>query len=291
MKSRKIAEILLLTMSVIIIFSATANATESRLIPVAYKSCDQPGNIQYSATHLWDGVADTNHKWCCFHAGYRQPQIHWVAMDFGAVYPVTRIVVIHDGTKPDRTHLNTEDFNFVGSTKSIEGPWFSIKEIKDNTKAMTEFTLAGVNLRYLKLEVTDPQVSAAPNSPRDDWAVRIRELYVFTSDTKGASDSKLKPIAGYAPTPYATTSVGSSPVQVTPVSTLPASHKGQILYYFYEPTVANCKKQERIFSQPQVRDALGRYKTEAILTSSQDPRIEVLPISWTIPRAFSKSLL
>ncbi|HRU54554.1 MAG TPA: hypothetical protein P5245_08590 [Candidatus Sumerlaeia bacterium] len=104
------------------------SGAENRIIPVGYKACG-PAGAECRFECLWDGQEHIAKKWCCSHAGYNTPQVHWGIMDLGNIYPITRIVVVHEGNLTDSKHLITEDYKLFGSAASMEGPWTLIKEL------------------------------------------------------------------------------------------------------------------------------------------------------------------
>ena len=210
---------------------------ETRLIPVAYKACGPDKSSPWSAEHLWDGIEDMDHKWCCFHAGYVVPQTHWIIMDLGNVFPISRIVVVHDGNEEELTHILTEDMKFFGGNTSTKGPWKLIREINDNNRQRNEVILNNVSVRYLGMEISDPQYGEGPNKKQDDWAVRIQELYIFTPQTKPAPSSpfpisktspfNVPPKTSPKPNPFQAPNVGghqyASRSRVNPLTPRPSS--------------------------------------------------------------------
>jgi len=281
---KKIIVLFLLFLTLAPLFSY---GQEQRLIPISYKSCDSRENKDYSVKNLWDNNTDAKHKWYCFHAGYTTPQTHWVVMDLGAIYPINRIVVLNEGNEQSQLNLLTEDFKLFGSDISMTGPWFIIKDIVDNMQKVNTFELPGIKLRYLGLEVTDPQVGAGPNKTQDDWAVRISELYIYTEPPLNTLPAD---ISTSPPSPFDISSViptATSPPVQTPLETgssfpdnvialinKETSNKtGKKLLYFYNPNVVKCKNMEAYFTIPKVIEALKPYYFEPVRSSSNEPRL------------------
>jgi len=243
-----------------------------RLIPIAYKSCDPKGNLDFPAKNLWDGKSDASHKWCCFHAGYKVPQTHWVIMDLGNSYPISRIVIHHEGDIKKQPHLLTEDFRFFGSNTSMEGPWFEISAIKDNQKQINTITLPNIRVRYLGLEVTDPQLGKGANKTQDDWAVRITELYIYTPE-KGISSNPFPVNQVRSPfdinTPLLPSHIPTSKnstlkIIFDQVNNNKTYKTGKKLYYFNNPNIVKCKNLEKFFATTQVKQALLPYHVKAV---------------------------
>jgi F5/8 type C domain-containing protein len=268
------SRISVLLIILILLFAVCLFAEEQRIIPVSYKSCGPDRNSVCSADHLWDFKDDTDNKWCCFHAGYHTEQAHWVIMDLGSVYPISRIVVIHNGITGER-HLFTEDFQFFASAKSMDGPWSLIQTIVDNNLKTNDFPLSNVNARYLGLEVTDPQTGAGPNQKQDDWAVRINEVKIYTSDGNTAVPEA--PVASPSKTnnPFIVTGSNPSSPVYNPANPAPSTYsqpwatteKKQILY-FYNEKVTGCQQMMNIFAMPDVKKSFEPYDTKQINSGS-----------------------
>lgn len=242
-KYSKICMILLLTASM-----QTILASEERLIPVSYEVCGEASKTDSSASMLWDNLLDQNHKWCCFHAGYYTEQSHWIAMDFGKTCPITKIEIIHDGESIGERHLRTEDFAFYGSNSSIKRDWQLIQDVKDNTEFKNTFTFSNpASYRYIKLEITDPQLSSGANMKQDDWAVRIRELYIYTGDGAEAQTATVQ-------NPVPTTALSSNPLYT--------------IYYFYNPYVDKCKIVQSYFMSMELKPLLDQFKVININANS-----------------------
>ena len=256
---------------------------EQRLLPILYKSCDSRDNKDYPVRNLWDNNTDQMHKWCCFHAGYTTPQVHWIIMDLGAIYPVTKIVIEHEGNEKEQLHLLTEDFTLFGSIDSMSGPWTVLKDIKDNKEKINTLAFPGIKIRYLGLEVTDSQVGSGPNQKQDDWAVRISEFSIYT---QGSQIDPFPPVPDSPPSPF-----DLSPTPPAPVPTatgtgvqFPENVKALVqqkttekperrLYYFYHPNVEKCQSLERFFMTPRVIELLKRYSFEPVNTLSNESLI------------------
>jgi hypothetical protein len=281
---RKISVLLFL---LLILAPLSSYGQEKRLIPISFKSCDPKENKDYSAKNLWDNNTDPKHKWHCFHAGYTTSQIHWVIMDLGDVYPITRIVVQHEGDETGQFYLLTEDYKLFGSDISINGPWFMVREVKENRQKINDIELPGIKVRYLGLEVTDPQLGSGPNQKQDDWAVRISELYIYTEPVQNptyvAVPSSL-PSPFDLPPPLPTPT--PNPLQPAQDSTPPfpdnviesinkqaSAKSGKKLLYFYNSTVVKCKNLETYLSSPKVMAVLKTYYFEPVRTGANDPRL------------------
>lgn len=269
-----------------LVFAANAQE-ERRLIPVKYKACGPGGSVN-PVDNLFDGMEDDKHKWCCFHAGYANEQSHWVIMDLGANYSISRIVVVHEGNDANLRHLLTEDFRFFGSKQSMDGPWNTICEINDNLKKKNEIRLSNPEYRYIGLEVTDAQVGIAPNQSQDDWAVRITELYIYTNAPMESQNNaqlvstdspfvnkQTFPAPNKAPS-ESSSSGASKPVAPKPPAPVKANpdNKNKTIYYFYNPYVDKCKKMEDIFTSSRVIKALEPFNKQAVNTSDKDPRFK-----------------
>jgi len=258
-------------------------ANERRIVPVDWRSCGPAQDEKSTARLLWDKKADTGHKWCCFHAGYREPQIHWVIMDLGAEYGISRIRIVHDGSQQKQRHLLTEDYTILGSKYSMDGPWTPMKVVKDNTKQVNDFRFEGMRFRYVGLEVTDPQLGPQPNGVQDDWAVRIQELSIFTSDPESAV--RARPF----PDPFRVSSGGkvSRSVYQNTSRTITPERQQSIrypvrnrtvfprkkLYYFYNPDFECCCEMHKVILLEPVQQAMGKYRFENILSTARDPHI------------------
>jgi hypothetical protein len=258
-----------------------ASGQEQRLKPVRYKSCDSKENLDYSAKKLWDDLADIKHEWRCFHAGYQTQQYHWVIMDLGSPFAISRIVIHHEGNTLESKHLLTEDFKVLGSMHSMDGPWFLVTEIKDNAEQINTIQVPDIKMRYIGLEVSDPQCGEGPNKKQDDWAVRIFELYIYTREQPPAYVNLLSSVTP-TPTPESTQnsnppSSGNNPiVQNTPNVSSPISNPelfktGKKLYYFFNPNVVKCQNMEKMFNSLAIKEALLPYKMEAVLIKKDDP--------------------
>lgn len=256
-----------------------AGCEELRLKPVSYKSCDPKENLDYSAKNLWDNIADMKHKWCCFHAGYKTPQTHWVIMDIGIPIAISKIIVHHEGNNTERRNLLTEDYKIFGSLKSINGPWFPIREITDNAEQINTIQIPDIKMRYVGLEVTDPQSGEGFNKNNDDWAVRIFEIYIYTKETPPPF-SNLYSL--FTPTPGAPTSANlpssgdNPPIPDTSNVFSPASNPelfktGKTLYYFFNPNVVKCQNLGKMFTSPEVKESLLPYKMESVRSKTDEP--------------------
>lgn len=257
----------------------SASGEELRLKPVNFKSCDSKDNLDYPAKNLWDGISDDRHKWCCFHAGYKTPQSHWVIMDMGTPFLISRIVIHHEGNNKQNRHILTEDFKILGSLESMEGPWFPVAVINDNTEQINTFQIPGIKMRYIGLDITDPQCGNAVNKEQDDWAVRIFEFSVFTKE-KPPPFSNLYSI--FTPTPEAspTSNIPSSgdnpnapqiPNVFSPINNPELFKTGKKLYYFHNSNVIKCQNLEKMFNSTSVKEALLPYKMEWIPSKTDEP--------------------
>jgi len=278
-------------------FPLMGNGEEKRIIPVDYKSCGPGRNSTTSATHLWDNMEDQDHKWCCFHAGYVVPQTHWVIMDLGAVYPISRIVVVHEGDESVNRHVLTEDYKLFGSATSMQGPWALIQDIFDNTQKKNEILLPNTKVRYLGIEVTDPQLGVGANKKQDDWAVRITEIYIYTqlmssplakpgssldnspfklSPRKSVQATHVTPIragASIQPGPSSPAAFapnnpfqlpGTSSSRMSPASSPSTAGQSKKLLCFTNPGVPNCAKLNQVLASPRVKTALQSYQLQMI---------------------------
>ena len=162
--------------------AARARWVERRMVPVAFASCATTETAG-SPKALWDGHKTIDGKWTCFHAGLRTPQTHWVAVDLGRPYPITRIVLYHEGfAAANSAHLNTEDFSLFYGQESLDGPWDPIATIENNTASFTQVPAGNTVARFVRLEVTDPMAGSVPDSPNDDWALRLLEMEIFAAE-------------------------------------------------------------------------------------------------------------
>lgn len=256
---------------------------ENRIIPVSYKACGPTGS-ECRFDFLWDGQENLAKKWCCSHAGYTTPQVHWGIMDFGNLYSITRIVVVHEGNETDSKHTITEDYKLFGSTVSMNGPWTPIKEFRDNALPRNEIMLPGTKFRYIGIEVTDPQWGGGANGKQDDWAVRILELYVYSSDVQIAPTTPLSPIrpaathspfvkvADVTPVPTITPILPAAPTATKAATPTPTPKPTKKLLYFFNPNLAFCKNIAEILKKPAVMKALSNYDIEYIQSGENDPR-------------------
>ncbi|MBN1903140.1 discoidin domain-containing protein [Candidatus Sumerlaeota bacterium] len=252
------------------------------MIPVSYKSCDSRGNLDYSAKNLWDNKNDPRHKWCCFHAGYQTPQAHWVIMDLGRIYPISRIVIHHEGNTTDQIYLLTEDFRILGSVGSMEGPWFLVSDIKDNAQPVTTIKVSDTRMRYIGLEVTDSQYGEGPNNKQDDWAVRICEMYIYARETPSANATPVVPFNTTTPKPVFPANPGNpgnnpslpkTPNVFSPLNNPELFQTGKKLYYFYNPNVVKCQDLEKMLASEAVQKSLLPYKMERVLSKTEEPRL------------------
>jgi len=174
---------------------------EERIYPVRHKACGH--SEYYTPDKMWYINIATDRNWCCFHNGYNIQQVHWCIMDLAQVYPISKIIAIHEGGT-QQTHLLTEDFSFYGSVLSDKGPWQLIREFKDNIEPKSTCLVQNrPSFRYIKLEVTDSQLGSSANQNQGDWAVRIAELEIYTSPTDSPSVTVNQP-AGDGKNPFRT---------------------------------------------------------------------------------------
>lgn len=259
------------------------SGAENRIIPVGYKACG-PAGAECRFECLWDGQEHIAKKWCCSHAGYNTPQVHWGIMDLGNIYPITRIVVVHEGNLTDSKHLITEDYKLFGSAASMEGPWTLIKEFIDNTLPRNEILVPGVQFRYVGIEVSDPQVGAGVNGKQDDWVVRILELYIYSSAAQIAQTTPISPIrpvstyspfvkvADVTPVPTITPILSAAPATTTAATATPTPKPAKKLLYFFNPSLSFCKNIAEILEKPAVTKALSNFQMEYIQSGVNDPR-------------------
>jgi len=281
-----IRRIFVLLFLLLILGPLSISGQEKRVFPISFKSCDPKENKDYSAKNLWDNNTDSKHKWYCFHAGYTTPQSHWVIMDLGEVYPIVRIVVQHEGDVTTQFYMLTENYKVFGSDISMNGPWFLIREVKANRQKINDIELPGIKIRYLGLEVTDPQVGSGPDRKHDDWAVRILELYIYTDPRLNPTPT---PVSSSVPSPFELSSITTptpNPLQPAqdPAVSFPdnviallnkqsSAKSGKKLLYFYNSNVVKCKNLETYLSSPKVMDELKTYYFEPVSAITNDPRL------------------
>lgn len=270
----------------LMVFLTAAGAgltAEDRVIPVGYKACG-PAGAECRFECLWDGQEHIAKKWCCSHAGYTTQQVHWGIMDLGNLYPITRIVVVHEGNDTDSKHTITEDYKLFGSTVSMNGPWTPIKEFTDNALPRNEVMINGTKFRFIGIEVTDTQWGAGANGKQDDWAVRILELYIYSSDVQIAQTSPLSPIrpsstvspfvkvADATPVPTITPILPAAPTATKATTPTPTPKPAKKLLYFFNPNLSFCKNIAEILKKPDVIKAAANFQMEYIQSGENDPR-------------------
>lgn len=268
--------------------------TAQRVIPLQYKSCDIPDS-PLNASKLWDDKITLEDKWCCFHAGYTTPQEHWVVMDLGRAMPLERIQIFHEGYRGDNI-FNTQNFFVLTSVYTMDGPWDVLAKIENNTENVTIVPGNGKIAQFLKLLVTDPQKLGDPETPNDDYAVRILEMRIYAT-VEGTPPNQIAPPSAtqsasmpFSPTtglptptegviratplpgnpsgivsPFAMIeqpTISATPTMPTPSSVVSLPVRGQksVLYYFYSPHVQqSIDVYNNILGGPEILPLLTPY--------------------------------
>ena len=114
-----------------------------------------------------DGTTRDNSKWC---ATGSEGDVHWLAVDLQQNYDVDTFVVRHAGAGGEGTNWNTSDFCIQSSADGSN--WEDLVCVEGNTESVTRNTIAPVNVRYLRLYITDPTQDT-------NTAVRIYEFEVY----------------------------------------------------------------------------------------------------------------
>ena len=279
-----------LILGFLLIACSLAAQTSTRIFPVNYASCDLKDN-PLPASNLWDKKITIEDKWCCFHAGYNTLQEHWVSMDFGAVYTLDRIVIYHEGHKGNPI-FNTEDFDLLISTHSIDGPWEILARVVDNTNSTTYVQGIGKQARYVKFVITDNQSMGDPLVMNGDFACRVLELEVYA--LLGEMQAVPSPIPTGFPEGYSPFAPQPTPSQLSPglrpyrvetvptpaptpasafvVPVTPITAAQPVLYYFYSPQV-----QESV---DLYQNVLGSQSVLPYVT-----KYKVIPVNYNTDRA------
>jgi alpha-mannosidase len=149
-----------------------------------------------------DGIVTGNSKWC---ATGVEP--HWLRVDLGASYDISKFVVKHAGEGGEATSFNTKDFKIQISS---DGTTFTDKvTVTGNTANLTTHSVTGVNTRYIRLYITKATQTT-------DTASRIYEFEAWS----GASGPTPTPAPTATPTPTSTPGPTATPTPtVTPTPT------------------------------------------------------------------------
>lgn len=103
-------------------------------------------------------------KFCSLAAG------SYLQVDLGTARPVDTFTIQHAGAGGEAASRNTKAFNIQTSTDAVT--WTTAVTVTNNTANTSSHTVAPVNARYIKLNVTTPTQTT-------DAATRIYELEVF----------------------------------------------------------------------------------------------------------------
>ncbi len=129
-----------------------------------------------------DGQTSNNSKWCS------QGATKWWQVDLGTVTPVGQFTIRHAGAGGEDPGFNTRDFTIGVSQDGTN--WTTVTTVTGNTSSVTTHTIAAVQARYVRLNITTPTSTG-------DGAARIYEVEVRA------------PASGTVPTPVPTATAGT----------------------------------------------------------------------------------
>jgi alpha-L-fucosidase 2 len=100
-----------------------------------------------------------------------------LTLDLGTAKSFTRYVVRHDAAaRPAETANVTK--NFTLQTSGNGSTWTTVDTVTNNTAATTDRTIAGQNVRYVRLNITEPTQGTTPDSVTNPRA-RIGQLELY----------------------------------------------------------------------------------------------------------------
>ncbi|MDK8183863.1 discoidin domain-containing protein [Paenibacillus sp. UMB4589-SE434] len=112
-----------------------------------------------------DGTAANNSKWCATGSGN-----HWLSVDLGSSYSITKFVVKHAAAGGESASFNTRDFKLLLSADGVN--WADAVTVTGNTLGESSHTISATNARFAKLVVTKATQTS-------DTAARIYEMEVY----------------------------------------------------------------------------------------------------------------
>jgi hypothetical protein len=121
-----------------------------------------PANASETAPNAVNGSIDD--KWCSRAAA------KWLQVDLGSIYSVNQFVLAHAGAGGEISQWNTRDYNIQVSVDGVS--WSTVLTVTGNTLSVTSSSIAPVQARYVKLNVTAAEQTG-------NLAARIYEFEVY----------------------------------------------------------------------------------------------------------------
>ncbi|MBN2844080.1 MAG: discoidin domain-containing protein, partial [Sedimentisphaerales bacterium] len=115
-----------------------------------------------------DGSVLNNSKWCAT-ASTVVP--HWLVVDLQGNYDIDTVMVFHASAGGEGDNWNTKDFAIQSSLDGVND-WVDIVNVTGNTAGISRHEFMPVNVRYLRLYVTQPTQDT-------NTAVRIYGFQVY----------------------------------------------------------------------------------------------------------------
>lgn len=121
--------------------------------------------VSEGPSYALDGKVTDNSKWCALGAAP-----HWLKVDLGEKYAVSKFVVQHAQAGGEAQAFNTQAFKIEISTDGVN--WSDSVQVTDNTEAVSEHAIPLTDARYVRLWIDK-------STQGSDQAARIYEFEVY----------------------------------------------------------------------------------------------------------------